>query len=394
MDYQKKYLKYKYKYFELLKGGAYQEPLRASSEPQYLRAMSDDSYTSENLLFTRFFNDSEINSLDIDGDNLWKRLNNLIQALEKYSNFMGSVTLFTKLLTYLTRNLGDPELISNIKQFYYYDIYRLYKRIIAYNNKEKAKYTEVYLVLQNKYDDDTVFGQSRVIYDQLAEVANITHSELHIYHTMSTSYKHQLEAKGATVNNSLSNFVSYIDILNDLESQGKKVSFLYFSAHGGYVSKSKLDTSIFGYFEGADLSPSNLSRDFLSIIFDAVGHIVTPDCNIILNSCYLGQTTFDDTELESTAGLVSRILKNNVIIAARSAILAGSLIQEFYIDELTNRMVFFGNIKVSPHEFQNRLYAYCYEATEDKDIIEMIIELFDYDNVQSLLTKEGLALFT
>ena len=138
---------------------------------------------------------------------------------------------------------------------------------------------------------------------------------------------------------------------------------------------------------------SLLLGEFLLSIIESVKPIITLDCNIVLNSCYLGQTDFDEEGLESTASLISHTLNENVVIAARSAIASGSLIQEFYMDELTNRLVFYGNVKSSDHSFQNRLYAYCPEATHNEQLMDTLLQTFSPDVVTELLNKEDLDMF-
>jgi hypothetical protein len=365
-------------------------PLRLNSVPNYMRSLSDQSYAREDYLFTRFFNDEKIKSLELETMDLWNRLNNLIEVLRKYPDHPGSITLFMNMMRYLSENMANEALVKNIKQFYYYEIYRMFQRLKAFNHVEGK---EIYLVLQNKFDDQTVFGPTKIIYQDLAQIAMRTGAELHIYHTMSHSDKSSLESMGAIVKNSLDDYIQYLDIINNIGTKEQKISFLYFSAHGGYVSKSKTDSSIFGHFSGSGSPPSNLSREFLLSIIESVKPIITLDCNIVLNSCYLGQTDFDEEGLESTASLISHTLNENVVIAARSAIASGSLIQEFYMDELTNRLVFYGNVKSSDHSFQNRLYAYCPEATHNEQLMDTLLQTFSPDVVTELLNKEDLDMF-
>ena len=43
---------------------------------------------------------------------------------------------------------------------------------------------EVYLVLQNAFDDDRTFAATTVIYEQLVQCGNNTNTEVIIYHTV------------------------------------------------------------------------------------------------------------------------------------------------------------------------------------------------------------------
>ena len=131
----------------------------------------------------------------------------------------------------------------------------------------------------------------------------------------------------------------------------------------------------FGFSLGKDI----LEPDVFKLIFDEIKDILTLDCNVVLNSCYLGQTQFESSvaHLESTAVTISKIIPDNVVIASISDIEARSFIQELYVDEITNILVIFCNIPIdTSKEDINRMYAYC-QTAENPSFSNRLLRLFE-----------------
>lgn len=381
--YYKKYLKYKKKFLEAKKGGAL---FRTPSNPDniILRSASDSTYYDIDNLYIRFFENNNITDLPFTADSLFFRLHGLVSyLLPKSKKVNSTAVLYSKLWTFLQDNMDSMENILTIQQFYYYLIFQQNKRLQAFMNQRKEKKKEVYLVIQNQYDDQTVFANSSRIYSELTSIGNQNNTQVMIYHTINSRAKAELEANGAIVKDSLNEFTQYIEIFEELREQDFKISFLYFSSHGSYVTSSK-KSSIYGLFSGVDEPPSNLDQDIFEVMFQGLKELLSIDCILVLNSCYLGQINFEDKDSKSSAELISKLYPSNTVIAARSALGSGSFIQEFYIDPLTQRLTFNGNILNKPREI-NRMYGYCLEATKNIEDITTIWELFDPETLISYL---------
>ena len=387
MNYKYKYIKYKEKYLflkNLNKIGGSNIP----QPPRYVPVISDAVYINPDTLFTRFYNNNWINILlqKITLTELNDRIVSLIDFInrnktEESDEFnLNSSNYFIKMIEFLQNIATNKDLVNIFKQFYYYEIFRMYKRIEAAKDKIETDITEVYLILQNSLDDNTVFAQTSIIYDQLIGIASKTNTEVHIYHTLNEDENMRLTIAASSldvrliINDSLSNYSNYLQILQDLNTTNKKISFLYLSSHGDYINIHKEEASLVGKFNGIESDPINLPRVNLKTLFENIKPILTKDCNVVLNSCFLGQTDLPQEPIirirydghkekifmTSTAEYISKIIPMNIVIAARGAIKSGSLEQKFYYDEMTRRIIFTGNFI---NNSKNRLYAYCQNIT-------------------------------
>jgi hypothetical protein len=403
-DYKSKYNKYLKKYQEKFGGSEpadYPLPL-APAAPFYRqeieRLKSGQIYQrlerEADILLTRFYQ-----TVSSDEEIKEQIFGKFLRSREDFDLEMINPSLYRHKDS-INKFFDVPQKKKYLKDFYYYEICsELFRMKAAKNRTERPNKKEVYLIMQNQHDDDGTFAVTPIIYKQLLDVSKATNTELRIYHTLdfNPTLKRELEIGGAKVNDSLNDINQYFQIFEELHRENYKISFLYLSAHGGYISETAPNDTFYGHFKkelrgyrrGDSLKLESFKKIF-QICKDL--SLLSIDCQVVLNSCYLGQTRFHNTPIEETTEIsagehAARILENNIVLAARNAINSGTFVQEIILDTKNNRLIFSGNIP----GFDNRFYGYCYTAQFNLNFIQST--LFFFLNKELASNPESIKIF-